>query len=459
MSLTVLLVSVLLVVFAGWASGMPEEDEVVTVDCARRHQTVHGFGTCLISWKADVKALYAKDEFRERYIHDLGASMVRLPLIPEVLPDEVEDPADITYEEFDFGHQNMEPLLEFAAAVHADNPDRNKVIGSVWSPPAWMKTNDQTTEGGHLRGDRYEHYAHYLAEWARGVEAEYGFPFYGISIQNELYFREPYNSCVYTPEEFRDAVKAVGDRFEELGLETRVMGPEDMTKFPDRVMGYVDAVMEDSRAAPHLDIVCSHGYADGIVSAGSAEENSALWDRVKEYDRQLWMTETSGEEPSWPRGALNRLGGKLHNALVYGNISGWSYWQITDVASARVYALMNMAAPTKKYFVSKHFFRFIRPGAVRVEASPDGAPVSVSAFVHEEDGTLTVVLLNRRGESTLVGLEFTGGCEVREFATYRTSEGEDCARLAETPVVGGKADVSMPAWSIVTLHGKFRARP
>jgi len=40
------------------------------------------------------------------------------------------------------------------------------------------------------------------------------------------------------------------------------------------------------------------------------------------------------------------------------------------------------------------------------------------------------------------------------FDTFRTSLKEDCAAVGKTPVAGGKAVLTLPPRSIVTLYGK-----
>ena len=46
---------------------------------------------------------------------------------------------------------------------------------------------------------------------------------------------------------------------------------------------------------------------------------------------------------------------------------------------------------TAKSHVARHYFRYIRPGAVRIGLTARTDPaVAASAYLHEADGTLTV---------------------------------------------------------------------
>ena len=93
------------------------------------------------------------------------------------------------------------------------------------------------------------------------------------------------------------------------------------------------------------------------------------WSNIAADGRESWMSETSGQPASWG-GALS-LAANAQDALVQGNVSAWLYWQMSDggaTGSGNTLtgsgAGLDTAAP--KYVAAKHFFRYIRPGAVRV---------------------------------------------------------------------------------------------
>src|SRR5262249_34165519 len=79
------------------------------------------------------------------------------------------------------------PLLRTALSL---NPQL-KVIGSPWSPPAWMKTNGSPVCGG-LTADRriYGAYAQYFVKFVRGYEGA-GVRVYAVTAQNEPQNRFP----------------------------------------------------------------------------------------------------------------------------------------------------------------------------------------------------------------------------------------------------------------------------
>jgi len=435
---------------AGLAPAAARADVDVTVNPAAKHQVIHGFGSCLINLPT-----INRPDFQKQYVEDLGVTVIRIGMEARICK-EVASVNEIKWQNFDW---NRNVQLPAAAACLKLNPKEIVIIGSMWTPPHWMKQGahlqygDESC-GGSLREDRIPHFARFMAQYVLGIKEKFGFDLYALSIQNELEFNEPYMSCVYTPDLYLKAVKAVGAEFEKAGIKTLLMGPETMTDFLDRNMNFIRPLMNDPKGKTYLSFFCSHGYTDGIRSEGGHQSNSALWNAVKGYGKELWMTETSGESQDW-RGGLS-LAGKIHNGLVYGNVSAWVYWATSDMAANE--SLTANGVPTPKWWASKHYYRFIRPGSVRIDAGPDGsADTNVSAYLNEKDGTMTIVLLNRSGSAVRFNLSVKGGPASAAWETYRSSQNENCAKLANTPSTGGKLSVELPASTLVTLYsGKLK---
>lgn len=466
----------------------------LVLDAGQKFQTIDGFGTATYAYNRPTHETYAKPEFQKLIAQDLGMSMIRFELVPAHFKP-VKEPAQISRKDFVFDGtvegiplnektgkpafgpvKGVLPCLEFIAAIKKLNPDI-KVTPSVWSPPAWMKTTGKPAGGGALKPEYYAHYAQYLVEWTRHVKEKYGFDLYAIGPQNELEFSEPYNSCIYKPEEFREMIKVVGQTFQKEGLNVKLFGPEDMTHYGPRTARFINIVEDDPQARPFLHILATHGYADGIQLTGSVKESQSFWELIKQYKKPYWQTETGtgAADDGWNdggpdgktqtiakdgsrsllQGALSSVGGRLHYALVYGQASAWLFWQISGNAPS-VHCLMVGDQPGKKYYVARHFYRWVRPGAVRIAAGPDGGEqgVCVSAFEHAADKTLTIVLLNRSNDNAQVKVQLKATMAVQSLETYRTSETENGAKLADTPVSSDSISLTLPPRCIVTLQGK-----
>src|SRR5262245_10252745 len=86
--LVALALAVALALVSALVTGGPLHAQTrVTVDLTQRHQTIEGFGACLISWDSDMERLYTTPSFLDAYIRQLGASMLRINLWGPSLPD------------------------------------------------------------------------------------------------------------------------------------------------------------------------------------------------------------------------------------------------------------------------------------------------------------------------------------------------------------------------------------
>jgi len=59
-----------------------------------------------------------------------------------------------------------------------------KIYASPWSPPAWMKTNNNMLYGGKLKPEYLQTWADYFVKYVKAYAAE-GIPIWGLTVQNE----------------------------------------------------------------------------------------------------------------------------------------------------------------------------------------------------------------------------------------------------------------------------------
>lgn len=423
-----------------WRGHAPK---VFTIDLNDRRQTIEGIGaTATGMWHAPVRELYSKPAFAQAVGEDL--SIIRLALPPEVRADE-----DLDAESLDLAKFNLaafDPPADFLRRICQAHP-KTKVMLSVWSPPSWMKDNQATTKGGHLRADRREHFAKLCAAACLGLEQKYGVPVYALSIQNEPAFSQTFDSCLYSPEEMVATAKAVRAAFSKWNVKAKLLAPEDMAD-SKRVTGYLDAFAADPDALKSIDVINVHSEprAEGNPSWGD------LRAAAEKLTKPLWVTETSGEEPEWigrkGRGGLD-LAASLHRALVDGGCSAFVYWAITDPEPS-VFALMGMDKPTPKYAALTHFSKYIRPGWARIQVKPSNANILVSAYGSDPEGALTIVLINLNATDTAVSVSLKGS-SVMAFHGVRTSTTEVGVDVAATVDSNGLIVMSLPAKSATTL--------
>lgn len=168
-------------------------------------------------------------------------------------------PGDTDLEHFDFSREDVYtvPMIE---AVRAVNPDI-RILGSPWSPPAWMKsTRSMVGPAGKLLRKYYPVYARYLVRYvqemaARGVHIDY------LTTQNEARAdhggARPMAQCVYTAGEERDFLRDhLIPALEEAGLDTRIW----IFDHNWNMDYYPRTIMADPQVAPHVDAVAWHHY-------------------------------------------------------------------------------------------------------------------------------------------------------------------------------------------------------
>src|SRR5438132_555817 len=229
-----------------------------------------------------------------------------------------------------------------------------KFLASTWSAEPWMKSNNLNTDGGSLRPDMYAEFAEYLSAITQIAKNNYGINLSAISLQNEPYFVEPYESTTYRTNQLRETLRAVMRKFAHDGVTTPIVLPEDLI-FEDRNKWYASRIMDDPETSKFVGAFAGHGLLQH-------------WDQIRDtlapYGREFWMTETSGTQPNW-QGAMG-VANSIVNAIGTANASTYLYWQFSEVSTNATKSLMIDGQPTPKYYAAKQFYRWIRPGMVHV---------------------------------------------------------------------------------------------
>jgi glucuronoarabinoxylan endo-1,4-beta-xylanase len=437
---------------------------IVTVDPGKTFQTMEGFGGFGLQNVYWSNGPFISDRFVNDVVKDLGCTVLRDELPPSFeLQNDNEDPNVTDLSKFNLDVQppgEHKPLrLRFDAwkTLHAAGIEH--FIITVWSPPAWMKWNkalnngtnqnsapaynrNPNTASNQLKVENYEEYAEYCAAFCKIFEKEMGFQPYAFGIQNEPRFSQFYNSCVYDGPALRDLLKVVGARFQREGLKTLLCAPEDVGWF-DGIKQMTRPILDDPDARKYLGAQATHGYAFDGITAGSVDANTweTMYNWGAPYKIPLWMTETSGYENT-PAGGF-ALAKALYTALRFGRVSLWTFWTLsTDTADG--YSLMDKnGGKGRSYYVSKQFYRFIRPGAVRLEANAADAAILPLAF--KNGASETIVLINTSNTAKSVAIN---GISLGAYKVYRTSATENCKEIgAFSP--GG--NVMVPGNGVATI--------
>lgn len=441
-----------LILLGPGATRVAAQPSQVVVDAGFRYQTIEGFGACSIGWVPEMDAFYSTESFRHLYLTELGCTIYRAPLWAPILPDPIGNLEDLTYERFVSNNTRANSYINLMKNLVAWKPDIY-IIASSWSPPAWMKTNNNLVGGGSLRPIYFEHFAKYMVEWVKFMRDRHGVDISALSIQNELLFAQDFESCVWTPADYLTVTRILGRRLREEGLgHVRLFGPEHMTSGPTANIDFVSAIMNDPEARLYFDVVASHGYVDGVTSDTAPNNPNYFFQRaVRPYGLTYWMTETSGEAPNHA-GAISTAR-KMHYALSEGMATAYVYWQAFE-RNASQFGLRGIQTDIGKFHAFRHYSRWLQPGSERIRVQPSASDLlEISAFLRPDSDELVVVLINAGSQARQVEIEFRGLELPATLAVTRTTSANWSESLPPLPMNDRKVLLDAPALSIFTLTG------
>lgn len=446
-----------------------------------KYQQIEGFGFFGgrdVWWSSAEPTHFYSDEWIELVLDDLGITMWRNELYPN---NPVE--SNISTERQDAWWDKQKPLVK---ALHEKAKELSvplKTILTVWSPPGEWKVqcemkwagdekatrggaHNSTKNGGTLDPNKYKQFANWLADGLKMYEKE-GVEVYALSLQNEPAFRQPFNSCTYTTQWYCDVLKNVVPYIKKRYPNIKIFGSENMLKnegaLEDYKWFYHMAIKNDKEALKNLDVFAVHGYTDGVLAEAIANHRD-YWTRSRQQfsepsGKPYWMTETSGYVDDWHGKAgkpgARDLGVAIYSALYHGRASAWVWWQGSELNGIGEYNLMSGTKTGKKYNVSKHFYRFIRPQSYMIDLKTDDDTLLACAFKNDKLKNFVIVIINT--DSKPKKLEFTGEGVPEKFDCYVTDSSKDM-NCKHTGTFNA-SDIIIPQDSIVTLiNGRFKEK-
>ncbi|HEX4005060.1 MAG TPA: glycoside hydrolase family 30 beta sandwich domain-containing protein [Acidobacteriaceae bacterium] len=364
-------------------SATPTSLPVIDVNNMQQYQSMQGFGFALTGGSAQLLMAMSAPA-RAALLHELfnpsgdgiHVSYLRVSIGSSDMNDHAYTYDDLPPGQTDpqLAHFSLDidrpSVIAALKEILAINP-HIMILGSPWSAPAWMKTND-ALKGGHLKPDFYAAYAQYFVKYIEGMAAE-GIHLTAITIQNEpLNPKNTPSLVMFAAEEADFIAKALGPAFENAGIHTVI---EVYDHNPD-VPSYPLAILADPAASRYVAGTAFHLYG-GDASA---------FTRVHELypNKDLFMTEQSVtqtphvsgldiDEPvqrviiestrNWARNVLLWNLAADPNAGPHTNDGGCtSCYGALTIEGNRV--TRNVA-----YYVLAHASEFVPPGSIRIGSS------------------------------------------------------------------------------------------
>jgi len=328
---------------------------------------------------------------------------------------------------------SIEPDLKykipFIKAALEKSENTLKLFASPWSPPAWMKTNNDMLHGGKLLPQYNQTWSNYFVRFVKEYEKA-GIPIWGLSVQNEPMAIQTWESCIFTAEEERDFVKYyLGPTLELSDLSHLKL----MIWDHNRGIMYQRAkvVYDDPEASKYVWGTGFHWYV------GDHFDNVRLVHDAYP-DKELVFTEgteanfDSEKVKDWQWGEMF---GKSIIMDLNNWASGWVAWNVIldekgGPNHVGNYCMAPIICDTKtgeltymnSFYYLGHFSKFIRPGSKRIICSSNSDDLLATAFLNP-DGKIAVVILNQTEKET-------------EFQTW---------------IEGTSARTKSPSHSIITL--------
>jgi glucosylceramidase len=383
----------------------------IEIDQAKTYQTIDGFGCTLTggsalhivrmdaaSRRALLQNLFATDDT------DIGVSYLRVSIGAsdlnsrvfsyDDLPDGQTDP-DMSHFSLEPDRADVIPVLKEILQIAPDI----KIMGSPWSPPVWMKSN-QKSIGGSLKPEFYGAYAKYFVEYIQGMKAE-GIRIDAITVQNEPLHPGNNPSLLMQATEQAEFIKRhLGPAFRAAGLDTKIIVYDHNCDRPD----YPISILNDPEARKYVDGSAFHLYAGKISAMSTVHEAHP--------DKNLYFTEQWIGAPGDLRGDL-----AWHTReLTVGATRNWSRtvleWNLaadprhephTPGGCTKCLGVVtidgNKITRNPAYYVIAHAAKFVRPGSVRI-ASTELQRLPNVAFLAPDGRKVLIVLNDGRSPQT-----------------------------------------------------------
>lgn len=280
-----------------------------------------------------------------------------------------------------------------------------RLYASPWTPPAWMKDNNDLLNGGSLKQEYAQAWANHYVKFIKTYEAK-GIPIWGLSVQNEPMAKQRWESCIYTAEGERDFIKNfLGPTLQKTNLASKKLIAWDHNR--DLMYQRASVILGDKDAAKYVWGIGFHWYETwtgspmlfknlAMVSAAFKETNLIFTEGCKEkFDMDSINNWSLGE----------RYGYSMINDFNNGTVA-WTDWNILldenggpnhvgNFCFAPVHAdtKSGKLIYTNAYYYIGQFSKFIKDGAMRIAASSNRDHLQTTAFKNP-DGSLVVVVMN-----------------------------------------------------------------
>jgi glucosylceramidase len=390
-----------------------EVQSCIFIDTKHQYQTILGIGSAITDASAETFYNLSKNLQQEIltafYDRDkgIGYSFVRTSI----------NSCDFSRESYTYVRENDTALASFNIShdlkyripliKKAINTAGVKlpVLISPWSPPAWMKDNNNMLQGGALLPAYYQTWANYFIKFIQAYENQ-NIPIWGLTVQNEPMAKQTWESCIYTAQQEGNFVKNyLGPTLSKAGYDNKKLIIWDHNR--DLIYHRASTILNDPEISKYVWGIGYHWYETWTGS-------NMMFDNVQQTKeafpgKHLLFTEGCVEKfdidrvHDWKLG--ERYGYSMINDFNQG-VEAWIDWNIIlnehgGPNHAGNFCFAPIVADTKHnkliytniYYYIGHFSKFVQPDAKRISAGTNRDGLLTCAF-QNPDNTIVVVVMN-----------------------------------------------------------------
>jgi len=338
---------------------------------------------------------------------------------------------DKSLQSFDIQHDKKYKMPMIKEAMKASN-NKLKLFVSPWSPPAWMKDNNDMLHGGKLLKTFYPTWANYFVKFINAYEKN-GIPIWGLTIQNEPLAKQKWESCIYTADEEVDFLKNhLGPKLAAAGYQNKKIIVWDHNR--DFIYQRASTYFNDPAVSKYIWGIGFHWYEDW--SGGSP-----MYDNIKSVQeaypsKKIFFTEGCAESFDPTKYDNWKLGEEYASSMIHdfnNGMVGFTDWNVLLDQTGGPNHVQNFCfAPvhadtdkgeliyTNAYYYIGHFSKFIKQGAKRIGCTASRSQISATAF-QNPDGKIVVIALNTSNENATTHIWIDGNAVKIDLSPHSIS--------------------------------------
>ena len=386
----------------------------ILVDDGKTYQQMDGFGFALTGGSA-YHIINMSSGARNNFLHQIfdttgksiGVSYLRLSIGSSDLNEKVfsyDDVAgDTSLAHFDLAEDKTD-VIPVMKEIFKINPHIN-ILGSPWSPPAWMKTNNDT-RGGRLKPKYNEAYAKYLVKYIREMAGN-EITINAITVQNEpLHPGNNPSLLLVAPDEADFVKNYLGPLFEKNNIKTKILIYDHNADRPD----YPISILDDPQARKYIDGSAFHlynGTIDALTDVHDAYPAKNIYfteQMVVQFNRN--HVESKGLNIAWPVSHLI-VGAPRNwckNVLLWNLAADPAFKPFTDrggCSSCQGAVTIDHDSVTYNlaYYTMAHISKFVRPGSFRIASDPQDSISNVAFITPSKEKVLIVANISNAEET------------------------------------------------------------